>query len=177
MPHASLLQQVTDAYRTLVREGRVQSPMANNHREQPPRRRPPTPMVHKTSSESSISVESFAHMVASGSAETLPTPASSKRGSLRSLWGSGKRKADAQRRGNTTGRPHTFSYQPPPRGAGQGPAVYTPPPTFAPMPPMPPPAPKVPKPSRAPPASSNLPNAYAGPSAPPPPKINHRPPV
>lgn len=188
-----------------MRQGRVQSANDNTSHREPPRRVPPRrdtphhepthraqplrrrpqPMNHKNSSESSISVESFVHMVASGSTETLTTPASSKRESIPSARNPGARKpGDAMPAQYRTAQPHIFSYQPPPRGSAKGPALYTPPATFASMPPAPPPPPpqpqlrpqpaNMPQPSRPPPVAANRQNVHPAPTAP---KTNPHPPM
>jgi DnaJ family protein B protein 4 len=92
-------------------------------------------MAHKTSSESSISLDSFVHMVASGS-ETHTTPTSSRRESLRTSWKQGVRQpsetiASQYRNNFDTTEPRIFHYEAPSRG-GVGPAMYRAPTPFAP---------------------------------------------
>ncbi|KIM36178.1 hypothetical protein M413DRAFT_14139 [Hebeloma cylindrosporum] len=140
--------EATDAYRTLVRYGRVKTcnpPIISSKPEPSPARRPP-PMAHKTSSESSISLDSFVHMVASGS-ETHTTPASSQRESLGTTWRQGVRQpsetiASQYRNNFDPGQPRVFNYEAPSRG-GIGPAMYRAPTPFAPI------APQETKPTKA----------------------------
>ncbi|KAF8150866.1 hypothetical protein B0H34DRAFT_801784 [Crassisporium funariophilum] len=119
--------EVTDAYRTLVREGKVKprkSPMISIRPEPPPMRRPP-PIITKHSSDSSVSLDSFVHLVAS-STESHTTPPSSSRESPRS-WKQGVRQpfeTMAAHQYRSIPPPlNTFEYESQRRGA-QGPAVY-----------------------------------------------------
>ena len=110
-------------------------------------------MTHKTSSESSISLDSFVHMVASDS-ETHTTPASSPRESLGATWRQGVRQpsetiASQYRNNFDPAQPRIFNYDAPSRG-GAGPAMYRAPTPFAPIHPQEtkPTKPKSPKPPK-----------------------------
>ncbi|KAH9481292.1 Protein psi1 [Psilocybe cubensis] len=130
--------EVTNAYRTLVREGFVKpkpnySTMAKDRTPQVPR---PPPLAHQTSSDSSVvSLDSFIHLVAS-SDESHTTAPPSNRESLRSSWKQGVREPVetlASHYRNLPNRPHTF-YEAPTKGAGTGPALYRPTTPFTPIP-------------------------------------------
>ncbi|KDR78825.1 hypothetical protein GALMADRAFT_244413 [Galerina marginata CBS 339.88] len=128
--------EVTNAYRTLVREGFVKplNPVMVKHRPEPIWRAPP--LAGQTSTESSISLDSFVHMVAS-STESHTTPASSNRESPRSSWKQGIRQPAetlASQYRNMPINPRIFNYEAPPKGSGTGPALYRPPTPFAPTP-------------------------------------------
>lgn len=106
------------------------------HRPEPPPVRRPPPLAHQTSSESSISADSFVHMVAS-STESFTTPASSNIESPRSSWKQGVRQPSetmASQYRNMPLSPNIFNYEAPPKGSGTGPALYRPPTPFAPVP-------------------------------------------
>ncbi|KAF9048767.1 hypothetical protein BJ165DRAFT_1462530 [Panaeolus papilionaceus] len=119
--------QVTNAYRTLVREGylrRLAAPMGNSHSGTMPAHRPPPPMAHKNSSESSISLDSFIHLVASSQESLTTAPPPSHRENSYSSWSQGVRQppetVSSQYR-----NPHIFNYDLPPRDM-PGPAGYRP---------------------------------------------------
>ncbi|PPQ95739.1 hypothetical protein CVT26_015865 [Gymnopilus dilepis] len=129
--------EITDAYRTLVREGLVKpfNPAMFRHRPEPHRARRPPPLGDQTSSESSISVDSFVHMVAS-STESLTTPASSNVEVPRSSWKQGVRQPSetlASHYRHKPLSPNVFQYEAPLKSSGTGPALYRPPAPFTPV--------------------------------------------
>lgn len=133
---------MTDAYRTLVREGHLKHCSLPFDYVRPenlaPRRRPP--MAHRSSSESSVSLDSFIHLVAS-STESQTTAPPSHGESPRSSWKQGIRQPTeplASQYRNVSARPYTYSYEPPLR-KGDGPAIYKAPSPYSPgfIPPAP----------------------------------------
>ncbi|CAA7266839.1 unnamed protein product [Cyclocybe aegerita] len=129
--------EVTNAYRTLVRHGYPKAqhlPRLNTRPNHPSIRQIPL-MPPQSSSKSSVSLDSFIHLVASSTESLTTSPSSSNRDSPRSSWKQGVRQpADtmASQYRNPAVRPaHTFTYDGPRRG-GDGPAIYKAPPRFAP---------------------------------------------
>lgn len=115
------ISEATNAYRILVREGYLkyrQVPVVNNM---------PPPMTQKSSSHSSLSLDSFIHLVAS-STESHTTPSSSNPESPRSSWKQGVRIPSgtiASQYRNTAPPVSSFHYESPRRGVN-GPAMYQP---------------------------------------------------
>lgn len=98
--------------------------MGNSHSGTIPAHRPPPPMAHKNSSESSISLDSFIHLVASSQESLTTAPPPSHRENSYSSWSQGVRQppetVSSQYR-----NPHIFNYDLPPRDM-PGPAGYRP---------------------------------------------------
>lgn len=111
----------------MVREGHLkyrELPVVN--KPEPHTVKPPQ-MTHKSSSQSSISLDSFIHLVAS-STETLTTPSSSHRESHPSLRKQGIRipsETVASQYRNTSPPVSNFHHESPQRGV-KGPAMYKP---------------------------------------------------
>ncbi|KAF8813350.1 DnaJ-domain-containing protein [Phlegmacium glaucopus] len=116
--------EATNAYRTLVREGYLKYRKVPVVNDMPEVQRPPL-MQQKSSSQSSLSLDSFIHLVAS-STESHTTPSSSNRESPRSSWKQGIRNPSetiASQYRNTAPPVNNFHYESPQRGT-KGPAMY-----------------------------------------------------
>ena len=116
-----------------MREGCLkyhQIPVVNNipQAESRPVQRPPQapPMAQKSSSQSSVSLDSFIHLVASSN-ESHTTPSSSHRESPRSSWKQGIRipSENIASQYRNTAPVSNFHYETPQRGV-KGPAMYKP---------------------------------------------------
>lgn len=127
------ISEATNAYRTLVREGYLkyrQVPVVNkNNMPEPnnPVQRPPPMMAQKSSSQSSLSLDSFIHLVPS-STESHTTPSSSNPASPHPSWKQGIRNPSetiASQYRNSAPPVSNFHYESPQRGVN-GPAMYTP---------------------------------------------------